>query len=194
MKRTTYHPLAMLDTNEYECKGTKKESRPAIAWWKIIGPETRVSISWRNELKYFSIYSISSVSFSFIGILGLLRILKCANFEAFLLFIISITSFQSDVIYLGIDTHWRTLDTILSCFFISYYAICDTLLLLGESGGTSISIQTDPWWRHLLAWFVLIANLFFFIRSQCATSFKIREMYHILWHFGLCLGMVILKF
>lgn len=164
-----------------------------LPWWCLIGPQTRTRASWRHEMRYYSLYSFSSLLFSIVGVLGLFGIIKCWTYESCLLIAIGISSFQSDVIYLGIDTHWRTLDTLLSCFFVSYYVICDTLLLMGFSDSSSVSIRIDPRWRHLLAWAIILLNLSSFSMSQKAVTFREREFYHTLWHFGLSLGIITLK-
>ena len=46
-------------------------ARP-VAWWKLIGPETRADVLWRAELRVCSVYSLSSLSFAAVGLLALL--------------------------------------------------------------------------------------------------------------------------
>tara|TARA_B100002051_G_scaffold273859_1_gene313585 strand:- start:763 stop:1224 length:462 start_codon:yes stop_codon:yes gene_type:complete len=150
-----------------------------IPWWKIIGPETRTKIEWRKELNYFSIYSVSSLTFSFIGFLAFFYN-KTNIFEASLLIIQGITSFQSDVTYLGIPNHWRTFDTLLASFFIPI-ALYRFLL--------------TPWSLHkFIALSSFTFAFFSFHKSQTSSLFIQREFWHTYWHLFLQYASLFLYF
>jgi len=150
-----------------------------IPWWKIIGPETRTKIEWRKELNYCSIYSVSCLTFSLIGFVTFFYN-KTNIFEASLLIVQGLTSFQSDVTYLGIQNHWRTFDTLLATLLIANGVYRFTLTQWSLHKFTGITS--------------LIFALFSFHKSQTSHSFIHREFWHTYWHFFLQYSSLFLYF
>ena len=140
-----------------------------IPWWKIIVPETRTKLQWRNNLQYYSIYSLSSLTFSFIGFL-IFFYNKSNLFISSILIIQGITSFQSDVTYLGINTHWRTFDTLFATLFILY---------------SLYTFKHSSFLHTFIAFSSFFFALFCFHKSQTSLFFIDREFWHTLWHFFL---------
>ena len=150
-----------------------------IPWWKIIGPETRTKIEWRKELNYCSIYSLSCLTFSLIGFVTFFYN-KTNIFEASLLIVQGLTSFQSDVTYLGIQNHWRTFDTLLATLLIAngVYRFSLTQWSLHKFTGTAS----------------LIFASYCFHKSQTSHFFIDREFWHTCWHFFLQYSSLFLYF
>ena len=92
----------------------RKPSRAQpLAWWRLIGPETRADVLWRAELRVCSVYALSSLTFTAVGLVALLCG-RATFLEGALLGLTGLTSFQAGVTFLGIDHAWRTADTSLA--------------------------------------------------------------------------------
>lgn len=91
-----------------------------------------------------------------------------------------ITSFYSDVTYLGIETIWRSIDTILAVSQISYYL--NTM--------RSPNVGNDL----LFALMSGILSLICFKKSQESILFIEREYWRTLWHFLIQYALMIYLF
>ena len=85
---------------------------------------------------------------------------------------VAVSSFQSDVTFLGIDHHWRTLDTVLALALTFFY-------VAQASAGVFVSNE----WSRLLSLPPLTLAVKCFVNSQQAATFPERSHYHIRWHF-----------
>lgn len=156
----------------------RKPDAPAIPWWKVIGPETRTQLLWRKDLRVCSVYSWSCLSFSAVGIVAM-AFHAIGWINGVLLILTGFTSFQSDVTFLGIDHGWRTVDTVLALGQVGYYVI-------------RAIIAHSPF--SLLAFVPLAWAVGAFVKSQAAETFKDRSYWHINWHFGVQLALLMLIF
>jgi hypothetical protein len=91
-----------------------------LAWWRVIGPETRSPLAWRRELRWCSVYTLSSATFAACGVVALAA-KRLTWVESLPLIAVGVTSFQADVSYLGIDHGWRTVDTVLAIGLCVYF-------------------------------------------------------------------------
>ena len=152
-------------------------ARP-VAWWKLIGPETRADVLWRAELRVCSVYSLSSLSFAAVGLLALLCG-RATYLEGALLSLTGLTSFQADVTFLGIDHAWRTADTALAVGLVAYYV-------------ARALVRHSAW--SLAALVPLAAALRSFYLSQRSVTFRERAYHHTGWHFGVQFALLLLIF
>ena len=139
--------------------------------WKIIGPETWCNPIWKNKLNIISIYSLSCLSFSIIGLYRLLT----NYYEGIILIFVGITSFQSDVIYLGEYTHWRTFDTILATSLVTFYVF-----------NTLISKTFYTYFAFIPA---IIAVISFNYAHNC-EQFEEYAYWQSVWHFSIQLALI----
>jgi len=148
-----------------------------MAWYNIIGSETRCNPEWNRELYncplYSFLYSLSSLTFPVPATIAYFYD-KSTIIEILGLSIIACTSFLSDVVYLGIKTRFRTLDTFVTCVAILYYGIFALT-------------------KRIYIPFIPMANaLFFFIKSQKSTILNDRMFYHTIWHFSTQFALIFL--
>ena len=156
----------------------RQPARPELAWWRVIGPETRTDILWRAELRVCSVYALSSLSFSAVGLVALAGG-RVSIVEGLLLIFVGVTSFQADVTFLGIDHMWRTLDTLLALGLVLFYVI---QAIIERSAASLLAFVPLGW------------AIRSFVKSQASVTFKQRAYHHINWHFGVQIALLMLLF
>ena len=156
----------------------EREGKP-LAWWRLVGPETRCPLRWRRDLKVVSVYAFSSTTFAACG-LAAFHVFGAPRFDMLLLCAVAVTSWQADVTYLGIDHGWRTLDTVLAVVLVMrYVALALRRLALAS-------------WAHGAAFPPFVLALLCFLRSQRSNDFEARARLQALWHFALQASLVVL--
>ena len=146
---------------------------------KIIGCSTICNKSWRKEVNILSIYSFSCIGFSLVGVIAF-YFNKIVMTECIFLIFQGITSLNSDVVYLGIETNWRLIDTVLAVSQISYYLNTVKNMKVGND--------------LLLGLMSFILSFFCFKKSQESILFIEREYWHTLWHFLIQYALMIFLF
>ena len=154
----------------------RERSGQKLAWWRLLGPETRCPLRWRRELRVKSLYALSSVMFAPCGLVAVYAY-GAPRMDAVLLGGIALTSYQSDVTYLGIDHAWRTLDTVLAVMLVLRYV---ALAVVRASRAHAAAVP--PFALALLC----------FLRSQRAASFLERATYQACWHAALQASLLVL--
>ena len=156
----------------------EREGKP-LAWWRLVGPETRCPLRWRRDLKTVSVYALSSLTFGLCG-LAAFYTFGAPRFDMLLLCAVAVTSWQADVTYLGIDHGWRTLDTVLAVMLVMrYVALALRRLALAS-------------WAHGAAFPPFVLSLLCFLRSQQSNNFKTRARLQACWHFALQASLLLL--
>ena len=159
-------------------KPREREGKP-LAWWRLVGPETRCPLRWRRDLKVVSVYALSSLTFGLCG-LAAFYTFGAPRFDTLLLCAVAVTSWQADVTYLGIDHGWRTLDTVLAVMLVMrYVALALRRLALAS-------------WAHGAAFPPFVLSLLCFLRSQRSNNFKTRARLQACWHFALQASLLLL--
>ena len=156
----------------------EREGKP-LAWWRLVGPETRCPLRWRRDLKVLSVYALSSLTFGLCGLAAVFWF-GAPRADALLLCAVAVTSWQADVTYLGVDHGWRTLDTVLAVVLVlRYVALALRRLALAS-------------WAHGAAFPPFVLALLCFLRSQRSNDFEARARLQALWHFALQVSLLLL--
>ena len=162
----------------FERSPREREGKP-LAWWRLVGPETRCPLRWRRDLKVVSVYAFSSITFAACGLAAVFWF-GAPRADALLLCAVAVTSWQADVTYLGIDHGWRTLDTVLAVMLVMrYVALALRRLALAS-------------WAHGAAFPPFVLSLLCFLRSQRSNNFKTRARLQACWHFALQASLLLL--
>ena len=160
--------------------GSPRELRGRpLAWWRVVGTETRCPLRWRRDLRLRSVYAASSVTFAACGVAAAAAF-GASRFDASLLALVAVSSFQADVTYLGVDHGWRTLDTVLAVVLVGRYAALAARRVF-LAGHLLHAVAVPP----------LALALRCFAASQRSTTFPERSAHHTRWHFLLQLALLL---
>ena len=144
----------------------------------IVGPETSVPKEWNEKVERFSLYSFSSISFAFVGIIGY-EYNRIPFIEAVVLMLVGISSYQSDVTFLGIKHSWRTMDSFLAVWLIVFH----TFIIIYDT--TVVAI---------IATIMIAYGCYTFTKSINSTTFAEREYWHTQWHLIIQAALLLLYF